>query len=93
MTITICDICKSQDNVSRHRWTIDRRLDAAGSMEDISEGFDLCSECMRSVLAATIQKHFTRDRPVHLLHQRWTFNEQLIAIIKNRIHRDGTKEN
>lgn len=44
-TIRICDVCKSQDDVSNCAYWVDRRMDAAGSMEDDYDSFDLCLKC------------------------------------------------
>jgi hypothetical protein len=41
-TIKICDICGTRNNVNKVCLPYDRRMDGAGSMETISEVYDLC---------------------------------------------------
>jgi hypothetical protein len=71
-TITICDVCGSRDNVNRRSYCYDRKLDAAGSMSDVSETYDLCESCELRALRMFFDK--IEEPPVYK-------NEKLIKII------------
>jgi hypothetical protein len=50
-TILICDRCgKHPAEYDTIHLKVDRRMDAAGSMEDIYESIDLCQACAHSLL-------------------------------------------
>jgi len=53
-TILVCDLCNTRQNVERHSWTIDRKLDAAGSMDDVFVNVDLCLKCENRLLKRVI---------------------------------------
>ena len=53
-TILICDLCGSKQNVKRCSWTIDRKADATGSMDDIFVGVDLCLKCENRLLKRVV---------------------------------------
>ena len=40
-----CDVCGATPALT-HWFTMDRRLDGAGSMEDVQEPRDLCPKCL-----------------------------------------------
>ena len=40
-TIKVCDVCGKPADITKHL-TIGREMDAAGSMADVHESFDLC---------------------------------------------------
>jgi hypothetical protein len=55
-TIKICDVCKSQDEVTNCAYWVDRRMDAAGSMDDEYDSFDLCIQCRLNAAMKVIKK-------------------------------------
>jgi len=54
-TILVCDVCDTRKDVVRHSWPIDRKMDAAGSMENISVAVDLCLKCENRLLKKVIE--------------------------------------
>lgn len=59
VTETVCDRCGSRKVVSSFGFAVGRRADAAGSMEDIVLGCDLCQECkayLLDLLVETVSK-------------------------------------
>jgi hypothetical protein len=55
-TIIVCDMCGSKDNVKRRSYYYDRKMDAAGSMENVCETYDLCEHCELLVYKETYNK-------------------------------------
>jgi hypothetical protein len=62
-TIEICDVCGTADGVQRRSYWVDRRMDAAGSMSDEHDVYDLCEKCelavykeIATVLATRVSK-------------------------------------
>lgn len=53
-TVLVCDGCGSeQPGIQTLRFTVDRKMDAAGSMEDHWQRIDLCPSCLaRNVLGS-----------------------------------------
>lgn len=51
----LCDKCKEHTSLSIVLCT-DRRMDAAGSMENITHKIDLCHECMCNALKYSLRK-------------------------------------
>lgn len=54
-----CDLCASPDDVGDKRRIsvfVDRAMDAAGSMEDEYDSFDLCHACAVRVLKQMVTK-------------------------------------
>ena len=46
-----CDWCKTRNVEARRMYvTVDRRSDAAGSMDDIDKELDLCTDCLAKAL-------------------------------------------
>ena len=57
MQIKICDICLSRERESvRKSYAYDRKMDAAGSMDDLWETYDLCMECECKVVVNVLTK-------------------------------------
>jgi len=81
MQITICDICGTRKDVQKVWFPYDRKMDAAGSMENVGETFDLCCKCYLKVLKSVILKEAEIGRI-----NEWTFNKELIEDIRNRIN-------
>ena len=54
-TILVCDVCDTRKDVKRHSWSIDRKMDAAGSMENISVAVDLCLKCENRLLKKVVE--------------------------------------
>ncbi len=53
----ICDRCKKAECPYRTLYArIDRRMDAAGSMENIDEGIDLCPACLRVIMQTMVEQ-------------------------------------
>jgi len=79
MQITVCDVCGTQKDVQRVSFSYDRRADAAGSVEDVYETFDLCCKCYLKALKAAVKEEIRRK---HL--NEYLFNKNLIEIIRIR---------
>lgn len=58
-----CDRCKSTKDVERKEFYIDRKMDAAGSMEDETEGYDLCKNCIILLYEKTVLEMAKRQQP------------------------------
>lgn len=43
MQITVCDVCRTEENVETLTLTVGREMDAAGSMDNVHRTFDLCA--------------------------------------------------
>jgi len=79
MQITICDICGTREDVEKVWLPYDRKLDVAGSTEDVGETFDLCCKCHLKVLNEAVRKEIDAKRVAE-----WLFNRELIKIIRVR---------
>ena len=74
MDIKICDICKDRKRDSvRYSYAYDRRMDAAGSMSDEWETYDICAQCLATILIRTL------DRAIPALFER---NQLIISVLK-----------
>ena len=74
-----CDICDSVNNVEQHYFVYDRKVDAAGGMEDLGELYDLCTTCHRNVLSIYVKA----------IACKHTVNQELINIIKAKLKSKG----
>lgn len=43
-TITVCDVCGEKNGVERVSFVVDRRMDPAGSMDDVCKTIDICQK-------------------------------------------------
>jgi len=86
-TIEICDICGSRDGVKRQWFCDGRESDAAGSMEDVGETFDLCSEHQCQVLEATIL--YLKDK---YKFSKYEVGQISTGVIKRRMEHDHNKK-
>jgi len=74
MDIKICDICKDRTKeATRYSYAYDRKMDAAGSMSDEWETYDLCAQCLATILIRTL------DRAIPALFER---NQLIISVLK-----------
>lgn len=75
-TVYDCDICNNKD-IKPIQISIfeDRRMDAAGSMEDVFKNFDLCPTCSQIVLSDLL-----RNQPIN------TATLELIKRLKERMN-------
>ena len=87
MQITICDICETRDDVNRVSFCYDRKTDAAGSMEDVCEVFDLCNKCELSVLRRAIAL-YKKSKKI----DGYEFNKEIIKIVKEKQNAKTRKE-
>ena len=76
--ITICDICRTRENVNRITLTYDRSMDGAGSMDDDCECFDLCEKHELAAYKRLIKKRYS-------VAERYEFNDNLINEIREEI--------
>jgi len=82
MKITVCDICRIEDGVTRRTLPYDRRLSAAGSTETISESFDLCPVCELHCTREALRKFF---KSAETGDPEYRFNKFLIAEIRDHL--------
>jgi len=82
MRITVCDVCQTKEGVEKVWLPYDRKMDAAGSMEDVGETFDLCCKCYLRVLRFRVLQEARTGRI-----DKWAFNKKLIEDIKGKISR------
>jgi len=80
MEIIACDICKSIDKVNRKSYSVDRKMDAAGSMDTVSETFDLCTSCEYEILKRLSLK-FKK------MLGEYEVNTMIVSIIKEMIRK------
>ena len=75
MQIKICDICgeRTDNTVS---YVYDRRMDAAGSMEDVCFTRDLCFRCELKMIKIAINKYLGSSKTA-----RYEFNKILADLI------------
>lgn len=81
-TINICDICHTSKDVTLVYFCNDRKMDAAGSMDDEGETFDLCPNHRAEVCEATLVRLMEKYK-IHK-HEK---NQLSIDIIKRRMKR------
>ncbi len=55
-TVLECDACGAECVYDTIYATVDRRMDAAGSMESVHEPVDLCYSCMRRQMAKMVAR-------------------------------------
>ena len=79
MQIRICDICGTREDVQKVWLPYDRKMDGAGSMEDVGETYDLCCRCHLKVLKDVIRKEINARKIIERL-----FNQDLIKAIEMR---------
>lgn len=82
--IRICDICDSKNRVNSVYLPYDRKTDAAGSMEDIGESYDLCERCELRILKSVFHKRYKNEV--------FNINVDIIDNIKRRIHETSIKD-
>ena len=79
MKITICDICKTDENVTTRSFSYEKRTDSDGVTNTFKE-FDLCLVCYCSALEATIKEHIRSKRPI----DQYRHNAALIKWIERQ---------
>lgn len=77
-TIEICDVCGSSNAVNHMFFCTGRSLDAAGSIDDDGDGFDLCNSCELKVLKRSARRFF---RSSHIESTEYDFNKICIAMV------------
>jgi hypothetical protein len=64
-TIVVCDRCNKQEDKVKgiHSLSVfeDRKMDAAGSMENIYEDADLCGDCMKIMINEIVKTDAARE--------------------------------
>jgi len=76
MDIKICDICKDRTKeAARFSFTYDRKVDAAGSMSDEWETYDVCAQCLATILMRTLKmvvpELFKRNQLIISVLKKW----------------------
>ena len=50
----VCDVCRTEKDVITTSITYDRKLDAAGSLDDEYMSYDICYKCYSNVLKTAL---------------------------------------
>lgn len=77
-TIIICDICNTRENVEKITLAYDRCMDAAGSMDDVCECFDLCQKHWMMVYRNAAKKLFNNrefELNTQVIKEVWRLQE------------------
>jgi hypothetical protein len=75
--ITVCDICDSRDNIKHYSFNVDRRMDAAGFMDDVIEFSDLCEHCALNIYCLTLT-NISHENNI----DKFAVNNELVKTIK-----------
>ena len=66
----LCDVCKAKtDKKHRLYFTVDRKMDAAGSMDDVTEIVDLCPFHMKTLIEALTETYDDASKAVDIVRQ------------------------
>lgn len=60
-TIKICDVCGTRQDVQTKHYWVNRKMDAAGSMDDEYESFDLCAKHRELVIESALNELFSKE--------------------------------
>jgi hypothetical protein len=80
-TIKICDICGTRNSVNKVCLPYDRRMDGAGSMETVSEVYDLCQTHELAAIKAAIKTVLSKGAEAE-----FELNIRIIKEIEKRIN-------
>ena len=78
MLVKHCDICNCSEDVSVISYCYDRQMDAAGSMEDVCETYDLCKCCELRILKSSLNVYIKNNQK-----ERFKLNNIIIRKVKD----------
>ena len=65
--LILCDVCGKETHLDTMCVVVDRKMDGAGSMDDVCEHADLCGVCLRRYVMKLVKEERGYDEAIRLV--------------------------